>query len=169
LSVSVERWWGTLKGGMLSHRAIRVPRNGGHLWDMETGRRENSARWFAVEKLDVFWAAVSLLSLCDRASARLWRRNASLYRQLQRAVASILANIGEGAACSGAADRRRYFEYAYRSAGECSALIIAFDSLGALSPGEYGEARELLQRIQMMLQRMMQQAVRRANATPNSR
>jgi four helix bundle protein len=125
---------------------------------MEQRRERVSARWFPVEKLDVFRAALDLLALCDQLGRRLWVRNSALYRQLQRAVASLIANIGEGANCFTPGDRRRFYEYAYRSAGECSSLLIAFNALGALSPEEYERARDLVARVHMMLLKMMQRA-----------
>jgi four helix bundle protein len=125
---------------------------------MERRRDRDSARWFPVEKLDVFRAALEFLALCDQLGRRLWLRNSALCRRLQRAVASLIANIGEGANCFTLGDRRRFYEYAYRSAGECSSLLIAFNALGALSPDEYARARDLLARVHMMLLKMMQHA-----------
>jgi four helix bundle protein len=125
-------------------------------------RKDRTGPWFAVERLDVFWAAVDVARLCDALGSRLWRRNAALWRQLQRAVASMIANIGEGASCSTMGNQRRFFEYAYRSAGECAALVITFGSLGALRADERQELLALLDRIQAMLLRMMQRAARAA-------
>jgi four helix bundle protein len=125
---------------------------------MENRRGETQTGWFPVERLDVFWVAVDFLRLCDRLGRRLWVRNSALCRQLQRAAASLIANIGEGAACHTAGDRRRYFEYAYRSAGECSALLLSFHALNALTLDEYQEARALLARVHMMLRKLMAHA-----------
>ena len=113
---------------------------------------------FAVEKLDAFWAAVDLLRLYDRTGPTLWRRNAGLCRQLQRAIASVISNLGEAGSCLSKGDRRRYFEYAYRSAGECSAQIIGFHAIGAFTPEEYQQARLLVHRIQAMLLRLIQRS-----------
>jgi four helix bundle protein len=119
-----------------------------------------AAKLFAVEKLDVYRVALEFLVLHDRTAPRIWRRNQALFRQLQRAVASVIANIGEATSCFSPGDRRRYFEYAYRSAGECAALMIALNELGVLHGGEYDDARQLLHRIQIMLRRLMQQPTR---------
>lgn len=70
----------------------------------------------------------------------------------------MIANIGEAVSSLSRGDRRRYFEYAYRSAGECSALFIAFHTIGALTEVQYDSGRVLLHRIQMMLMRRMQRS-----------
>jgi four helix bundle protein len=86
--------------------------------------------------------------------------------QLQRAIASLLANIGEAASCFSAGDRRRYFDYAYRSAGEAGALLLAFHAIGALTTDEYGALRTLVERIQQMLMRLMQRSLQNPKAPP---
>ncbi len=136
-----------------------VPRVMWQRGNMTASRGEPDQK-FAVEKLDVYGAAVELLVLLDRLFPHLWRRNSALCRQLQRALASILTNIGEAASCMSPADRRRYFEYAYRSAGECAAAILAFEAIGALQDPDAQAARRLLHRIQAMLMRLMQRARR---------
>jgi four helix bundle protein len=127
---------------------------------MDDNRQVSPEKLFAVERLDVFRVAVSLVRLLDPLGPRLWKRNSSLWRQLQRALASVVANVGEAAGCLSRPDRRRYFEYAYRSASECAALVITLDAIGALDPSETATARQLLHRTQIMLIRLIQRARR---------
>lgn len=89
---------------------------------------------------------------------QLWRRDSALTRQLQRALASLICNIGEAAGSLSKGDRRRYFEYAYRSASECAAALIGFHAMDALDPSDYQEARALLHRVQIMLMGLMKHA-----------
>jgi four helix bundle protein len=132
---------------------------------VQVGLMADTRAWFAVEKLDVFRAASELMQLTDGWYSRLGRRHGPVYQQLQRAVASIVANIGEGASSLGAADRSRFFEYAYRSAGEAASLILVLAVTRALSQAERDEALGLLHRIQSMLFRLIGRA-RRPSTNP---
>ncbi|MBW3554787.1 MAG: four helix bundle protein [Gemmatimonadetes bacterium] len=121
---------------------------------------------FAVENLDVFWVAIDFLRLLDPLGPVLWRRNSGLWDHLKRATASVLSNVAEAASTLNVNERRRFFEFAYRSAGECAGMIISFDAIGALTPEQIEPARALLHRIQMMLLRLIQKDRRPARPRP---
>jgi four helix bundle protein len=69
--------------------------------------------------------AVTLLAEGAQASRWLCERGREVDGQLQAALASVVANVGEGLAETSAGDRVRFFRYALRSLGEADRLIEA--------------------------------------------
>jgi len=84
---------------------------------------------FEHERLDVYRAAIELLTLADTIAAGLPRGRAYLSDQLRRASTSIAFNIAEGAGEFATADKARFDRIARRSATEAAAILDACRTL----------------------------------------
>jgi four helix bundle protein len=73
---------------------------------------------------------------------------------LQDAAVSIVANIGEGATDLSPGDKRRFYRYALRSAGECAALLHAAARLTLLPPATIAAAQAILKDLRAQLFRL---------------
>jgi len=78
---------------------------------------------FDHEKLDVYQIAIDWVSHAQDIQEGLPRGSGNLADQLQRATASIVLNIAEGAGEFAGADKARFYRIAKRSATECAAAL----------------------------------------------
>jgi four helix bundle protein len=111
--------------------------------------------FFQHEKLDVYRAAMSFVKKTDEIIKRLPRGRAYLVDQLQRAAASIPANIAEGAGEYSRKDKARFYRIALRSATECAAFLDIIMELALVEEAEPSDAKKLIARIVAMLTAMV--------------
>jgi four helix bundle protein len=102
--------------------------------------------------------AVELVAFCDDVGRRLGGRKVALNSHLQDAAASVLSNVGEGLDEPSKGDKRRFFRYAVRSAGECEQLLRGLARVGALPPEALAGGIRLLRQIKMDLLRLIRWA-----------
>ncbi len=124
---------------------------------------------FDFQKLDVYRAAIEYIVVSHALIERLPRGRGYLVDQLQRAATSIAANIAEGAGERATLEKARFYRMARRSAFECAALldVIAAEHLG--DETELRNGRELLERIGMMLTRLVTAARRTDSDTETTK
>jgi four helix bundle protein len=104
--------------------------------------------------MPVYELALRSLELCRGFSPALRRGHRHLDDQLQGAAVSIVANIGEGATDLSPGDKRRFYRYALRSAGECAALLQAAQRLTILPPETVAASQALLKDLRAQLFRL---------------
>jgi four helix bundle protein len=109
---------------------------------------------FDHEKLDVYQAAIKLVVLIDEFVEVLPKGKAYLVDQLQRAGASVLLNIAEGAGEYSSNEKVRFYRMAKRSGTECAGIFDICHNLKLIEETQYSTARDLLIRIVSMLIRM---------------
>ncbi|HEY4175859.1 MAG TPA: four helix bundle protein [Kofleriaceae bacterium] len=107
------------------------------------------------QKLDVYRAAIDLLSVINRIRAHVPRGHADLVDQLKRATQSIPLNIAEGVGRQSKADKARHYTIARGSAMEVASQLDVMKVDGLLPDQVYGEAILLLERIVSMLTKMI--------------
>jgi four helix bundle protein len=104
------------------------------------------------EKLDVYKIAlrlqVEMLDLLPK------RGHSSLRDQLDRAMASVLLNIAEGAGRRAMPDKRHFYEIARGSTTEVAAIIDLARVRGLAREDKCREGRELVIRVVQMLSRL---------------
>jgi len=105
------------------------------------------------ERLDVYQIALQFQSLVPALAPR--RGYAALRAQIERASASVLLNIAEGAGRFGRADKAQFYRVARGSALECAAVLDIFLSRGLLADSVHGASRGLLVRVAQMLTRLV--------------
>ncbi len=115
---------------------------------------------FDFQKLDVYKASIEFIVVSHALIERLPRGRGYLIDQLQRAATSIAANIGEGAGERAKAEKARFYRMARRSAFECAALLDVMAAEHLADETELRNGRELLERIGMMLTRLVESAKR---------
>jgi four helix bundle protein len=106
------------------------------------------------ERLDVYQAAVHLLTGSRQVMRRIPVGNSDLVDQLRRATLSCVLNIAEGCGKTTQREQRRFFAIARGSAMECGAI---FDSLYALelcTQQDRAVQKRLVIRIVQMLSKM---------------
>lgn len=110
--------------------------------------------YFDHEKLDVYQAAVDLVTLINSVIENLPRGRAYLADQLQRAGISVPLNIAEGAGEFSSNEKIRFYRMARRSATECASIFDICRRLNIIDEKNYSNSRELLMRIVAMLTKM---------------
>ncbi len=98
--------------------------------------------------------ANAYLEWCEGRRERLEHWPA-LNDQIQRAAASLVANLGEGFDSGTMGDKRRYFRYALASVGESRKLVIGAAKVGALSSPHTQDPLVLLRDIKWDLIRLI--------------
>ena len=107
---------------------------------------------FNHERLDVYRFA---LEFDQRICGLLPRKGIRALRdQIDRASASVLACIAEGAGRWSAAEKRHFYGIARGSATECVALLDALRHRGAISEGDSEKCRALLLSIVRILSKL---------------
>jgi four helix bundle protein len=106
----------------------------------------------AAERLDVYNVALEFQRLALSAVAQ--GSHGGLRDQLERASASIVLNIAEGAGRSSAPDKARFYSIARGSATECAAILDLLRARAAIGDADQRRARSLLVRIVQMLTRL---------------
>ena len=76
-----------------------------------------------------------------RVRAKLPRGTGELADQLHRAASSIVLNLAEGSCAWATGDKRRYFQIALASTGECSAVLDLLEVEAILAPDDALGAR----------------------------
>jgi four helix bundle protein len=102
--------------------------------------------------------ALAFVRYCDGVERELGGRKAGLNRHLQEAAASVVANAGEALEEPNRGDKRRFFRYAMRSAGECEHLLRALGEVDALAEARLEEGLRLLRDIRQDLLRLLRWA-----------
>ncbi len=115
---------------------------------------------FEFQRMDVYKASIEFIVVSHALIERLPRGRGYLIDQLQRAATSIAANIGEGAGERAKAEKARFYRMARRSAFECAALLDVMAAEHLADETELRNGRELLERIGMMLTRLVESAKR---------
>ena len=106
--------------------------------------------YFTHERLDVYQVSREFLRWCQSAVVPRLRGKAWLKDQLLRAASSVVLNIAEGASQHSAGMKRRHFEIALGSAGECAAALDVASDLGVQIEGGHA----LIARVGAMLSRL---------------
>ena len=110
--------------------------------------------YFDHEKLDVYQAAIDLVTLINSVVENLPRGRAYLADQLQRAGTSVPLNVAEGAGEFSSNEKIRFYRMARRSATECAGIFDICQRLNIIDEKNYSKSRELLMRIVAMLTKM---------------
>jgi len=111
---------------------------------------------FDHERLEVYGVAIEFVAVAASLVEDLPRGRAYLADQLQRAAASIVLNIAEGAGERSAADKARFYRFACRSATESAAILDVIRTLELTDSTRLQPGREYLLRIVQMLVRLGQ-------------
>ena len=111
---------------------------------------------FDHEKLDVYQAAIMLVTLIYEIVELFSRGRGYLIDQLLRAGTSVPLNIAEGAGEYSINEKIRFYRMARRSATECAGIFDVCRHLKLFDNSFYLRARELLIRIVSMLTKMAQ-------------
>jgi four helix bundle protein len=111
-----------------------------------------AAPLFDHEKLEVYSVARGFVRVATKVLARKMPRE--LHDQFDRAVMSILFNIGEGAGKTSRPDKQRFYEIARGSTTEAATQLDLMHLRDIITPAEYSEARAPLLRIAQMLSRL---------------
>jgi four helix bundle protein len=109
---------------------------------------------FDYERFDVYRVALQFQELVPRLVPR--RGYAALRDQLDRASASVLLNIAEGAGRFARADKAQFYLIARGSAMESAAVLDILSSRGVMAPAVHRHARGLLLRVTQMLTKLVQ-------------
>ena len=115
---------------------------------------------FDFERLDVYKAAIEFIVVTHAIVERLPRGRAYLVDQLQRAATSIALNIAEGAGEGAKPEKARFYRMSRRSTFECAAILDVLQAEHLADETELRTGRELLERIGMMLTRLVATAKR---------
>jgi four helix bundle protein len=107
---------------------------------------------FNHEKLDVYSMAVKFDSMVVGLVPV--RGNRGLRDQIERASASVMACIAEGAGRWQPAEKRHFYGIARGSATECAALLDALRNRKLIKPDEYQEGRTLLLSVVRILSKL---------------
>jgi four helix bundle protein len=108
---------------------------------------------FDAQRLDVYRVALEFQVLSTTLLPR--RGQSALRDQLDRASASIVLCIAEGAGRSSRPDKARFYSIARGSATECAAIVDIANARRLCSPATGAEARTLLIRIVQMLTKLI--------------
>ena len=108
---------------------------------------------FAFERWDVYRVAREFQTVVPLLVPR--RGNASLRDQLDRASASVLLNIAEGAGRSARAEKAQFYSIARGSVQECVAAIDIAIARGLIGEADHRHARGLLVRVSQMLTKLI--------------
>jgi four helix bundle protein len=124
------------------------------MFSREQVQTPEDAMAFDHEKLDVYKLAVQHVATADDIANQLPKGRSYLASQLRRAALSIPLNIAEGAGEYAAAEKKRFYRIARRSATECAAALDVAAVLGCLAEPLHQEARSTLLRLVQMLTKM---------------
>lgn len=114
------------------------------------------------EHMAVFGLALDFLEFADRIEPPVRRRKRWLNDDFQAAAVSILANVGEGATELSVKDKKRFYRYALRSTGECSALLHGIERLRLIPRAEVEAGKAMLLSLRIHLLRLLRSSLRRA-------
>jgi four helix bundle protein len=107
---------------------------------------------FDHERLDVYRMAVEFDGTVCKLLPR--RGHAALRDQIERASASVMANIAEGAGRWAPGEKRHFYGIARGSATECVALLDALKNRGCVSDQARETCRDLLMNIVRILSKL---------------
>ena len=119
-----------------------------HSWEM---RKPLTDPRHGFENMEVFGLALDFLQFADLIEPPVARRKRFLNEDFQSAAVSILANVGEGATELSPRDKKRFYRYALRSTGECSALLHGIERLDLLPAEQIQSGKALLLRLRINL------------------
>ena len=114
---------------------------------------DGAERLFDAQRLDVYQAALEFQVLS--ATLLPTRGQSALRDQLDRASASIVLCIAEGAGRSSRPDKARFYSMARGSATECAAIVDIATARRLCSPATGAAARVLLIRVVQMLTKLI--------------
>jgi four helix bundle protein len=92
-------------------------------------------------RLLAYQRALSFYHHVVRIRAKLPRGSGELSDQLHRAASSIVLNLAEGSSAWATGDKRRYFQIALASTGECSAVLDLLEAEVILAHDDAKSAR----------------------------
>ncbi len=118
-------------------------------------------RAFPHERLEVYQLAEQTLPLVAAITRRVPHRDEHLRSQAVRSASSMVLNTAEGASELSRGEKARFYRMARRSAGELASTLRVLEQLGIVSAAEIAECRALLQRISLMLFRLIEAQARR--------
>jgi four helix bundle protein len=113
------------------------------------------------ERLDVYQLALEFQAL---VIASRFRGDSALRSQLERATASVLLNLAEGAGRRFPGDKARFYSIARGSAMECAAAFDIVRLRRLASDADCRQARAMLIRIVQMLSKLESAVGRRGEA-----
>ena len=96
------------------------------------------------ERLDAYAAALAFYRIVRAVRSNLPRGLGPLGDQISRAAQSICLNLAEGAAARSRDVKRRHYDIALGSAGECSAALDLLEIEAAASADQLSGARDHL-------------------------
>jgi len=117
--------------------------------------------YFEFENLDVYQAALELITLVDEIVGQLPKGYAHRKSQLQRSSDAIADNIAEGVGEYAANERRRILRISRRSGLEAASQLLVIRRQGQVDVELLNRALALLHRIVCMLTRMASTTVDR--------
>jgi four helix bundle protein len=91
----------------------------------------------------------------DRHGPTVRRARPPMHGQVERTADSILTNIGEAFGEPSRGDKRRFFRYALRSAGEAEKALLGLATLDLLPHSMIEEGLRLLKNIRLDLHRLI--------------
>ncbi|MBA2664987.1 MAG: four helix bundle protein [Bradymonadaceae bacterium] len=110
------------------------------------------------ERLDVYRAAIEFAGLGHELDSKIERKNEELGKQLNRAMVSIVLNIGEGAGKTKPRDKARFYAIARGSACESVAVFDLLHTFQIITDDDHTRGKQLLHRIIAMLTRLCHSA-----------
>src|SRR5262245_7952997 len=117
------------------------------------------------ERLDVYVAAVEFRGLVEQLVPARGKRD--VREQLEPAATNVVLNIAEGAGRHSAPEKARFYEIARGSATECVGALAVLRVTRTGPAALHEKAHELLERIVMMLHRLIARfSDRGASASP---
>jgi four helix bundle protein len=99
--------------------------------------------------------ALEFVAFWDRHGPTVRRARSSMHGQVERTADSILMNIGEAFGEPSRGDKRRFFRYALRSAGEAEKALLGLATLDLLPQPTVQEGLRLLKDIRLDLRRLI--------------
>jgi four helix bundle protein len=111
---------------------------------------------FDHERLEVYHLAIDFVALADTVVESLPRGHSAIADQLQRAAASIVLNIAEGAGEYSGHEKARFYRMAKRSATECAGALDVCRARKLIGEPLLDVGRAALLRIVSMLVKLVQ-------------
>jgi four helix bundle protein len=112
--------------------------------------RTNKGKLFSHEDLDIYQAALQLVSWLEGVSSE-FACSADLLSKLDKATTSIVLNTAEGNGRFTGIDQAKFLSIAYKATVQSAALVDMATANGSASPSRVEDGRELMRRIAAML------------------
>ncbi len=125
-------------------------------------------RDFDHERMEVYRRALQFVTFADQIRPQILRRRGGLANQMDRASASIVLNIAEGAGEFAKREKARFYRIARRSATECAGILDILRELGLVEQAKLEIGKEQLRMIVAMLIGLVKHCERQCREQPSS-